>query len=185
MTDEQIGEKFAKADADNDGQVSLEEFKNHKKSMKPMMKEWAEALKEKVMGNEKFVKMLMGQTPADCHIPMLNMCFKKKMKICERLGLDMEDESKMKENMMAFMKDDEGLCAMACWKMCLFDKNGDMSLDKTEFTEMNKAMCEKMGKEFDENDCNAKWAEADADKDGKVSMCELKAFLKKCCDKME
>jgi len=60
MTDDQIGEKFSAADADNDGQVSLEEFKKHKKDMKPMMKEWAAALKEKCMANEKFVKMLCG-----------------------------------------------------------------------------------------------------------------------------
>jgi len=48
---------------------------------------------------------------------------------------------------------------------------------------MIKAMCDKMGKPFDENMFGAKWEKADADKDGYISLSELKAFLKECCNK--
>jgi len=86
--------------------------------------------------------------------------------------------------MKAILADDEGLCCMACWKMCLFDRNGDMCLDMGEFKCMMEAMSKMQGKEFDEDVCKEKWKMADADGDGKVNMNELKAFLKKCCEKM-
>merc|ERR1719326_1339145 len=95
----------------------------------------------------------MGQQPIMMHIPMLNMVLKKKKKICERLGLDCDDKEKMKENMKAMVNDDEGLCCMTTWKMCLFDKNGDMCLDMNEFKTMIEAMGKMCGKEFDEEKC--------------------------------
>ena len=127
-SDDEIADKFAAADTDHDGQLSLDEFLAHCESMKEESMKMFMDLVAKCKQDPEFKKMCMGQTPIDCHIPMLNCCFKKCKKICERMpDMDMksDDPKVCMANMKKMVNDDEALCCMSCIKMCLFDKNGD------------------------------------------------------------
>ena len=83
------------------------------------------------------------------------------------------------------LNSEDGIAITDEWKFLCYDTNGDGVQAKDEFCVFCKSEDMKKGKPYNDEECDGMWTEADADKDGVVTLMEFTAFMKMMREKMK